>query len=715
MQMETPSESLLHELQIIWDEVGESDVERDKMLLELELECLDLYRRKVDQANQFKAQLRQTIADSEAELARICSAMGERPAHIMQCDQKAGNLKEELSAIVPELEEMRKRKCERRDQFVEVLQQIQKILNEICSSTECNPSMVVVDETDLSLRKLEELHRQLQALQKEKGKRLKQVLDHLNTLSSLCLVLGIDFKGTINEVQPGLDDSEGTKNLSDDTIERLAAAIQALRKIKIERVLKLQDLATTLLELWNLIDTPIEEQQRFQNVTSNIAASEHEITEPNILSDDFIIYVEAEVSRLEEFKASKMKELVLKKRSELEEICRRTHLVAEADSAIEYAIETIESGAVDPAGILDQIELQIATAKEEAFSRKELLEKVEKWLAACEEECWLEEYNKDENRYNAGRGAHLILKRAEKARLTVSKLPALVDALASKTTAWERERGVEFTYDGIRLLSMLEEYSILRQEKEQERRRQRDQKKLQGQLIAEQEVLFGSKPSPSKLHSGKKVPRTSTGGPGGKRNSLGGAMLQTPKSNPLNARRATPQSCAIKKVLLPNDSLKNHQDEGVAALPAGGRGLDSAGLLVKQHSLNAANACDIESPMLRKPFSPVSKANIMNFMEDKNKAQKMLPNNETPTTTPSKLSFHTDEENRTPMTMPIPVPTTPSTVSVPMQTAITPIPASVLFVANAMGKMPEEIEYSFEERRAGFVLPHRHLKSFVQV
>lgn len=54
--------------------------------------------------------------------------------------------------------------------------------------------------------------------------------------------------------------------------------------------------------------------------------------------------VEAEVLRLEELKASKMKELVLKKRSELEEICRRTHLVAETDTSMEYAIEAIETG-----------------------------------------------------------------------------------------------------------------------------------------------------------------------------------------------------------------------------------------------------------------------------------------------------------------------------------------------------------------------------------
>ena len=54
--------------------------------------------------------------------------------------------------------------------------------------------------------------------------------------------------------------------------------------------------------------------------------------------------VEAEVFRLDELKASKMKELVLKKRTELEEICRKTHLIPESDSAVEVAIEAIESG-----------------------------------------------------------------------------------------------------------------------------------------------------------------------------------------------------------------------------------------------------------------------------------------------------------------------------------------------------------------------------------
>lgn len=83
---------------------------------------------------------------------------------LFQSDQNSSSLKAELRAILPELEEMKKRKSERRNQFIEVLEQIQKIQMEIYATS----FKTVLDETDLSVRKLEELHVQLQALEKEK-------------------------------------------------------------------------------------------------------------------------------------------------------------------------------------------------------------------------------------------------------------------------------------------------------------------------------------------------------------------------------------------------------------------------------------------------------------------------------------------------------------------------------------------------------------------
>ena len=54
--------------------------------------------------------------------------------------------------------------------------------------------------------------------------------------------------------------------------------------------------------------------------------------------------MEAEVLRLERLKSSKMKDLILKKRSELEEICWQTHMVLEGQSLKQFSVEAIDSG-----------------------------------------------------------------------------------------------------------------------------------------------------------------------------------------------------------------------------------------------------------------------------------------------------------------------------------------------------------------------------------
>ncbi|PIN15460.1 hypothetical protein CDL12_11895 [Handroanthus impetiginosus] len=379
--METTCGSLLSELQKIWDEVGEADNERDKMLFELEQECLDAYRRKVDQASHCRAQLRQAVADAEAQLADISAALGDRPGPIKKT---SGSLKKQLQAIMPQVEDMKKKRNERKNQFAEVLKQIHSISKELAGSTEENLKTIIIDESDLSMKRLDDLRNQLLSLQKEKAERLKQVLGQLNVLKALCMVLGMDFKLTIRDVHPTLDDSSGTKSISADTMENLSATICRLKDVKLQRLQKLQDLAMTMVELWNLMDTPVEEQQMFQNVTRTIAAAENEITEPNSLSLEFIKNAEAEVMRLQESKVSKIKEVLLKKRLVLEEICRGAHMVVEGQFGRDLSVESIESGAINPSYLLEQLEVQISKVKEEALSRKEILEKVQKWLAACE-------------------------------------------------------------------------------------------------------------------------------------------------------------------------------------------------------------------------------------------------------------------------------------------------------------------------------------------
>jgi hypothetical protein len=47
------------------------------MFLELETECMRVYRRKVDSANAERAQLRQSLMAKEAELKALVSSIGE--------------------------------------------------------------------------------------------------------------------------------------------------------------------------------------------------------------------------------------------------------------------------------------------------------------------------------------------------------------------------------------------------------------------------------------------------------------------------------------------------------------------------------------------------------------------------------------------------------------------------------------------------------------
>nr|GEZ21581.1 65-kDa microtubule-associated protein 3-like [Tanacetum cinerariifolium] len=82
-----------------------------------------------------------------------------------------------------------------------------------------------------------------------------------------------------------------------------------------------------------------------------------------------------------------------------------------------------------------------------------------------------------------------------------------------------------------------------------------DQKKLQGQLITEQEAMFGSKPCPMK-QTGKKEGRMSCGGASNRRLSMGGVML-APRTD-LDSTRATPNTRHAKK----NERQSNNMDNG---------------------------------------------------------------------------------------------------------------------------------------------------------
>ncbi|XP_044480584.1 65-kDa microtubule-associated protein 6-like [Mangifera indica] len=522
--------ALLRELQQIWSDIGESEAEKDRMLMELERECLEVYRRKVEEAANAKARLHQTVAAKEAELATLMASLGEIHIH-SPTEKRSASLKEKLASVAPLVDNLRVKKEERMKQFSDIKAQITKISGEISGYDHLNNSLInlSLEEEDLSMRRLVDYQTHLRTLQKEKSDRLNKVLEYVNEVHSLCGVLGLDFGQTVSDVHPSLHGTGmgHSTNISNSTLEGLEQAIVKLKAERKFRIQKLKNILESLFDLWNLMDSPKEEKSSFSKITCVLTLSEPEVTEPGVLSTEIIEEASEEVDRLTKLKATRLKELVMKKRSELEEICKMTHIEPDTSTAAEKSSALIDSGLVDPSELLGNIESQISKVKDEALSRKDIMDRIDRWLSACEEEKWLEEYNQDYNRYNAGRGAHINLKRAERARVTVTKIPAMVDNLINRTLVWEEEKNTYFLYDGVRLVSILDDYKLARQQREEEKRRCRDQKKLQDLLMTEKEAIYGSKPSPRKTSSFRK--------PNGYRANGNGSMTPTPRRNSIGS------------------------------------------------------------------------------------------------------------------------------------------------------------------------------------
>lgn len=488
---------LLQELKMIWDEVGQDQHERERILEELEQECQEVYRRKVNSANMSRIQLHQALAESEAEFTNLLLSLGER-SFPGRPEKMTGTLKEQLNSITPALQEMQMRKEARVKQFMEVQIEIQRISSEITGHL--GNEAVTVNEEDLSLKKLEEFQSELQKLKREKSDRLCKVEEYKVLIHNFAKVMGMDPSKILANVHPRLLDGpneQQTKNISDDILKRLNTTVQQLKEEKNTRREKLQNLVKALTNLWNTLDTSMEERQPYGQIKTLATTSVNGILGPGSLTLETIQQVESEVQRLNQLKARKMKELFLKKRSEVDEICKKSHMDMPYKTEMDKIMNLIMSGDVVHDDILKTMDEYIYKAKEEATSRKDIMDKVEKWMTSCDEERWLEEYSRDERRYSISRGAHKHLKRAERARIIVNKIPGLVEQLMAKTQFWEQERNKIFYYDELPLLAMLKDYMLTLQEKEEEKYRQRENKKIQTLLVKRHESSLMLRPNTS--------------------------------------------------------------------------------------------------------------------------------------------------------------------------------------------------------------------------
>ncbi|KAK4377022.1 hypothetical protein RND71_003318 [Anisodus tanguticus] len=149
---------------MIWDEVGQDEFEREKVLVDIEQECLDVYRRKVDNANISRARLHQELADSEAEFTHLLLLLDERSL--------PGRKLEEYQNELQRLQNEKIEKLRRVENYISMIRSLAAMLGTDSSLTitKVHPSL-----NELSGLILEKLGSTVQSLEADKKTRLEKL------------------------------------------------------------------------------------------------------------------------------------------------------------------------------------------------------------------------------------------------------------------------------------------------------------------------------------------------------------------------------------------------------------------------------------------------------------------------------------------------------------------------------------------------------------
>jgi protein regulator of cytokinesis 1 len=183
--MEARREAVLRELAEAWDEVEEAEEDRRAALRELEEDCLALYGAKVAQVRHHAACLRAEVDAARAELDALHAAIGhDGPRNAVRDSRSGRSLREELRVIASELEDMRRRRDQRRRELTEVKGLIDRLQLEMRTTER---PRVDADGDDLTMKRLQELRTHLRHLQSEK------VCSDQSTTMAMCKTKAINL------------------------------------------------------------------------------------------------------------------------------------------------------------------------------------------------------------------------------------------------------------------------------------------------------------------------------------------------------------------------------------------------------------------------------------------------------------------------------------------------------------------------------------------
>ncbi|CAB1429920.1 unnamed protein product [Pleuronectes platessa] len=451
------NKALCH-LKDIWEEIGIPEDQRLQRTNVVKNHIKDLLQRMIKEEECLKTRLVSSIHTCRTEMEKLCL---ELQLLVFEEEEGVSMLQQEKN-IRTQVEALTKERTRRMQQLKDLLEQDQELCDILCSMP-----YGIAPQSVPSPEQLENFCQHITDQSAEKARRHAEFMDLkkqiISYMEELDRIPDTSFEKDV------VCEDEDSFCLSRDNITALKLLLCQLEEQKAETEAMCETHREKIQQLWERLQVPQEERGAF---TEHMVTSKKKNLEA----------LQAEVQRLEELKLLNIRSVTENIRSQMAVMWEKCLFsTAQRQAFAPYYSEDFTEE------LLHLHDAEIQRLKQHHEDHKELFDGVQQW-----EESWrlfqeLEKKATDPARFT-NRGGNLLKEEKQRSELHKS-LPKLERKLKAQMDAWESEQGREFLVNGQKFLQYVEEqWELHRLEKEKEK----EERHLKKSKQTEVDMLYGT-------------------------------------------------------------------------------------------------------------------------------------------------------------------------------------------------------------------------------
>ncbi|XP_034428268.1 protein regulator of cytokinesis 1b isoform X1 [Hippoglossus hippoglossus] len=451
------NKALCH-LKDIWEEIGIPEDQRLQRTNVVKNHIKGLLEMMIKEEECLKKRLVSSLHTCRTEMEKLCL---ELQLPVFEEEEGVSMLQQEKN-IRTQVEALMKQRTRRMQQLKDLLEQDQELCDILCSMP-----YGIAPESVPSPEQLENFCQHITNQSAEKAKRYAEFMDLkkqiISYMDELDRIPDTSFEKDV------VCEDEDSFCLSRDNITALKLLLCQLEERKAENEAMCETHREKIQQLWERLQVPQEERGAF---------SEHMVTSKK----KNLEALQAEVQRLEELKLLNIRSVTDAIRSEMAVLWEKCFFSTDQREAFApYFSEDFTEE------LLYLHDAEIQRLKQHYEDHKELFDGVQQWEGSWRLFQELEKKATDPARFT-NRGGNLLKEEKQRSELHKS-LPKLERKLKAQMDAWESEQGREFLVNGQKFLQYVEEqWELHRLEKEREKEERHFKKSKQ----TEEDMLYGT-------------------------------------------------------------------------------------------------------------------------------------------------------------------------------------------------------------------------------